>query len=86
VSVGGLGYFSRLPIGYGFPSVVLVLYLIQGGLSQTKIGLLLTLTLMGDRIISLSITANADRGGLKIIYDLLLYRNFLSIKPPEEKK
>jgi MFS family permease len=25
-------------------------------------------------------------GGLKIIYDLMLYRNFKSIKPPEEKK
>jgi hypothetical protein len=25
-------------------------------------------------------------GGLKIVYDLLLYRNFLSIKPPEEEK
>jgi uncharacterized membrane-anchored protein YitT (DUF2179 family) len=24
-------------------------------------------------------------GGLKIIYDLLLYRNFKAIKPPEEK-
>jgi predicted MFS family arabinose efflux permease len=25
-------------------------------------------------------------GGLKIVYDLILYRNFQSIKPPEEKK
>ncbi|MGZ3534742.1 MAG: hypothetical protein ACXU9K_05910 [Thermodesulfobacteriota bacterium] len=24
-------------------------------------------------------------GGLKIIYDLLLYRSFKAIKPPEEK-
>ena len=24
-------------------------------------------------------------GGLKIVYDLLLYRNFKAIKPPEEK-
>jgi hypothetical protein len=25
-------------------------------------------------------------GGLKIVYDLLLYRSFRAIKPPEEKK
>jgi hypothetical protein len=25
-------------------------------------------------------------GGLKIIYDLLLYRSFKTIKPPEEEK
>jgi MFS family permease len=25
-------------------------------------------------------------GGLKIIYDLLLYRNFRALKPPEEEK
>jgi len=25
-------------------------------------------------------------GGLKIVYDLMLYRNFKAIKPPEEKK
>jgi len=25
-------------------------------------------------------------GGIKIIYDLMLYRNFKTIKPPEEKK
>ena len=49
--------------GYGFLSVVLVLYLIQLGLSETQIGLLLTLTLIGDTIISLWITTNADRIG-----------------------
>jgi MFS family permease len=48
---------------YGFLSVVLVLYLTQVGLSETKIGLLLTLTLIGDTIISLWITTNADRIG-----------------------
>ena len=49
--------------GYGFLSVVLVLYLEQIGLSQVRIGLLLTLTLIGDTIISLWITTNADRVG-----------------------
>ena len=49
--------------GYGFLSVILVLYLAQVGLSETQIGLLLTLTLVGDTIISLWITMNADRIG-----------------------
>ncbi len=49
--------------GYGFLSVILVLYLEQVGLSQVQIGLLLTLTLIGDTIISLWITTNADRVG-----------------------
>jgi MFS family permease len=49
--------------GYGFLSVVLILYLEQVGLSQVQIGLLLTLTLIGDTIISLWITTNADRIG-----------------------
>jgi MFS family permease len=49
--------------GYGFLSVVLVLYLEQVGLNQVQIGLLLTLTLIGDAIISLWITTNADRIG-----------------------
>ena len=48
---------------YGFLSVVLMLYLVQVGLSETQIGLLLTLTLMGDTFISLWITTTADRMG-----------------------
>jgi MFS family permease len=48
---------------YGFLSVVLMLYLAQVGLSETQIGLLLTLTLLGDTIISLWITTHADRLG-----------------------
>jgi MFS family permease len=48
---------------YGFVSVVLALYLAQVGLSETQIGLLLTLTLVGDTAISLWITTNADRIG-----------------------
>jgi MFS family permease len=49
--------------GYGFLSVVLVLYLTHAGLTETQIGLLLTLTLIGDTILSLWITTNADRIG-----------------------
>jgi predicted MFS family arabinose efflux permease len=50
---------------YGFLSVVLVLYLAQAGLTDAQIGLLLTLTLVGDTLISLWITTNADRIGRK---------------------
>ena len=46
---------------YGFLSVVLILYLSAVGLSDNRIGLLLTLTLAGDTIISLAITTSADR-------------------------
>ena len=48
---------------YGFLAVVLMLYLVQVGLSETQIGLLLTLTLLGDTFISLWITTSADRIG-----------------------
>ncbi len=48
---------------YGFLSVVLVLYLAQFGLTETQIGILLTLTLIGDTAISLWITTHADRIG-----------------------
>src|SRR5258705_12756207 len=50
---------------YGFLSVVLVLYLSALGLSDKEIGLLLTLTLLGDAAISLWITTQADRIGRK---------------------
>ena len=49
--------------GYGFLSVVLVLYLATRGLSEGEIGLLLTLTLAGDAAITLWITTSADRTG-----------------------
>src|SRR4030042_1048434 len=74
--------------GYGFLSVFLILYLEQVGLSQVQIGLLLTLTLVGDTIISLWITTNADRigrgrmliaGGLLMVLAAILFattRNF----------
>jgi len=48
---------------YGFLSVLLVLYLQAAGLSESAIGLLLTLTLVGDTVISLWITTRADRIG-----------------------
>jgi MFS family permease len=50
---------------YGFLSVVLVLYLADLGFSEGRIGVLLTLTLVGDALISLWITLNADRFGRK---------------------
>src|ERR1700756_3257439 len=52
---------------YGFLSVVLVLYLAQLGLSEGLIGLLLSLTLFGDAVISLWMTTTADRVGRRRI-------------------
>ena len=49
--------------GYGFLAVVLVLYLDALGLDALTIGLILTLTLIGDTLISLWLTTNADRIG-----------------------
>ena len=51
--------------GYGLISLILVLYLTDIGFSKTQIGLLLTLTLMGDCFVSLGITLCADRFGRK---------------------
>ncbi len=48
---------------YGAVSVILVLYLVQRGLGEATIGLLLTLTLLGDTAISLWLTTHADRFG-----------------------
>ena len=50
---------------YGFLSVILALYLAQVGLPDQQIGLLLTLTLVGDAGISLWLTTSADRIGRK---------------------
>ena len=94
---GGLtadGYFlfiTRIArmFGYGFLSVVLALYLEQVGLNLVQIGLLLTLTLIGDTVISLWITTHADRigrrrmlivGALLMVFAGVLFavtRNFL---------
>jgi MFS family permease len=54
--------FIRL-FSYGSLSVVLVFYLTALGLSEAQTGLLLTLTLLGDTVISLSLTTQADRIG-----------------------
>ncbi len=49
--------------GYGFLSVVLVLYLVAIGFGAVEVGVLLTLTLVGDAAISLWLTTHADRIG-----------------------
>jgi MFS family permease len=54
--------FIRL-FAYGSLSVVLVFYLVGLGLSEPQIGLLLTLTLVGDTVVSLFLTTRADRMG-----------------------
>ncbi|MBI5234221.1 MAG: MFS transporter, partial [Deltaproteobacteria bacterium] len=64
---GRLLFITRMlrMFAYGFLAVILALYLAQIGLSAKEIGLLLTLTLVGDTIISLWITTSADRIGRK---------------------
>ena len=66
-SDGRLLFAARVArmFSYGFLSVVLVLYLVDLGFSEGRIGLLLTLTLVGDALISLGITLQADRLGRK---------------------
>ena len=48
---------------YGMIAVVLAIYLEQIGLSKSDIGLLFSLTMMGDTAISLLLTTRADRFG-----------------------
>ena len=54
--------FIRL-FAYGSLSVVLVFYLVSLGLTTSQTGLLLTLTLAGDVLVSLFLTTHADRFG-----------------------
>ena len=54
--------FARL-FAYGALSIVLVLYLVGLGFSESETGLLLTATLMGDTLVSLYLTTRADRFG-----------------------
>ena len=54
--------FTRL-FAYGSLSVILVFYLIGLGLTESEIGMLLTLTLVGDVVVSLYLTTRADRIG-----------------------
>jgi MFS family permease len=49
--------------GYGAIGVILVLYLAEAGFDAGAIGVLLTLTLVGDTLISLFLTTHADRIG-----------------------
>jgi MFS family permease len=55
---------------YGFLSVVLALYLIETGLTEGQIGLLFSLTLVGDAGISLYLNTSADRIGRR--YTLII--------------
>lgn len=54
--------FARL-FAYGALSVVLVFYLTGLGLSESQTGLLFSLTLAGDTVVSLFLTTAADRFG-----------------------
>ena len=62
---GWLLFFTRFIrlFAYGSLSVVLVFYLIALGLSESQTGVLLTLTLLGDVVVSLFLTTRADRIG-----------------------
>lgn len=51
--------------GYGFLSVILALYLSASGFDDVLMGLLFSLTLVGDAGISLLLTTTADRYGRK---------------------
>jgi MFS family permease len=70
-SLRGLGHDGRSlfalrivrMFGYGFLAVVLVLYLDASGLDPVAIGAVLTLTLVGDTLVSLWLTTHADRFG-----------------------
>lgn len=58
--------FTRL-FAYGCLSVILVFYLVGLGLTESESGLVLTLTLTGDIVISLYLTTRADRFGRRRI-------------------
>ncbi|HUQ77898.1 MAG TPA: MFS transporter [Patescibacteria group bacterium] len=64
-SDGRLLFLTRVlrMFGYGFLAVVLVLYLAALGLDALTIGAILTLTLIGDTLVSLWLTTHADRIG-----------------------
>src|SRR3954452_4586526 len=54
--------FARM-FGYGLVSIILVLYLTEIGFNERTVGLLMSLTLAGDMLISLWMTTRADRIG-----------------------
>jgi MFS family permease len=61
----GLLFTTRITrlFAYGALSVILALYLAEIGLNDQRIGLLFTLTLAGDAVVTLAITTSADRLG-----------------------
>ena len=61
--------FVRL-FAYGGSTLILVAYLAELGVSKEKIGLFMTLTLVGDTVISLILTLFADGLGRKAILAL----------------
>ena len=61
-----LSRFTRL-FAYGSLSVILVFYLVSLGLTEGQVGILLTLTLAGDLVISLLLTTRADSVGRRKI-------------------
>ena len=74
---GRLLFAARMArmFGYGFLAVVLALYLAALGLDEWRIGLLLTLTLVGDTVVSLWMSTQADRYGRRtmlVVGSLLL--------------
>ncbi|HYX11826.1 MAG TPA: MFS transporter [Candidatus Acidoferrum sp.] len=74
-SLRGLGRDGRLlfatrvlrMFAYGFLAVILVLYLAELGIDGFTIGAILTLTLIGDTLISLWLTTRADRIGRRLV-------------------
>jgi MFS family permease len=54
--------FARM-FAYGLVSIVLVIYLTRIGIDERAVGLLLSLTLAGDLLVSLWMTTRADRFG-----------------------
>jgi predicted MFS family arabinose efflux permease len=55
---------------YGGSTLILVAYLDELGISKTEIGLFMTLTLVGDVLISFILTLFADALGRKVILSL----------------
>ncbi|MFZ2445308.1 MAG: hypothetical protein WAW37_03035 [Syntrophobacteraceae bacterium] len=76
-------FIMRMPrlFAYGALSVILILYLALIGLSDTRIGLLLTLTLLGDTLISLWLTTRADCGGNPVFWFAQRTEKMLDSRP-----
>lgn len=72
--LGSLGYDARLlflsklvrMFSYGFLAVMLVIYMQEIGYTDDSIGLMFTLTLLGDAVISILLTSHADRVGRRL--------------------